>query len=686
MRSRLGFGIPWGVLARSLLFLGLIVFGSDSRGQSDTLVSFGSPSWKFLGIGWIDDSRFYSQSYLDDWWGSGIADFGYGEGDEQTIVDSGPPNDRYITTYFRRYFFVADPSQYSTITIRLVRDPGAVIYLNGEELYRVNIPEGPVGNDTFAATCLSSTDRSAIVTNIFPGSVLQPGNNLLAVEVHQCASTATTMSFDIEILGNRGSGEVSRGPYLQVGTSNSMTIRWRTSGLGSTRVRYGTNLANLNLSVANTTLTSEHEITLSNLAPATKYFYSVGTTNQNLAGDDSYFFFTAPMPGTVKPVRIWAIGDAGTGFAAQKAVYDRFRAFNGTRYVDTFLQLGDNAYCCGTDDQYQSYVFNTYPTLLRQTVTWPTVGNHETDQDPTLRDDIPYYAIFTMPRNGEAGGVPSGSEHYYSYDYANIHFICLDSMTAVFRQAGSAMLTWLEADLANNTRDWIIAFWHHPPYTHGSHNSDNEFDLTVIRQNFLPILENYGVDLVLTGHSHNYERSYFIDGHYGHSRTLSANHLMNPGDGRTNGTGAYIKPAGAFGNHRGAVYIVDGSSGGQGTGGNNDHPAMLYSTYDAGSVVIDVTGLRMDVTFINLNGGTPDYFTIDKNVLPLKVSRSNALDALLTWPLTDVPFRLEHKGTLNPVTQWSSNPAVMFTNGRRRSATVPITTGTNQFFQLRRLP
>ena len=82
------------------------------------------------------------------------------------------------------------------------------------------------------------------------------------------------------------------------------------------------------------------------------------------------------------------------------------------------------------------------------------------------------------------------------------------------------MLTWLEADLAANTNEWLIAFWHHPPYSKGSHDSDWEMELIQMRENALPLLESYGVDLVLSGHSHCYERSYFLDGHYGRSSAL----------------------------------------------------------------------------------------------------------------------------------------------------------------------
>jgi hypothetical protein len=148
--------------------------------------------------------------------------------------------------------------------------------------------------------------------------------------------------------------------------------------------------------------------------------------------------------------------------------------------------------------------------------------------------------MFTLPAGGEAGGVASGTEKYYSFDYGNIHFVCLDSMTSN-RAVSGAMLTWVQNDLLQNSQPWTVAFWHHPPYTRGSHNSDYETQLAEMRQNVLPILESYDVDLVLSGHSHSYERSFLIDGHYGESWTFTGAMKKNTGSGRENIDGAYSR-------------------------------------------------------------------------------------------------------------------------------------------------
>ena len=222
----------------------------------------------------------------------------------------------------------------------------------------------------------------------------------------------------------------------------------------------------------------------------------------------------------------------------------------------------------------------------------------------------PYYDIFSLPRNGEAGGVASGTEAYYSFDYGNIHFVCLNSETDP--SPDGAMMTWLEADLAANDKEWIIAFWHRPPYSRGSANSDTDSRQIALRQNAVPLLERYGVDLVLTGHTHAYERSYLIDGHYGLSDTFTDALKKNSGDGSATGDGAYQKPATVGAPHAGAVYVVAGNAGVIKTGGSLDHPAMAVSIRTLGSMVLDVNGSRLDAMFLDSTGTIRDDFTILK--------------------------------------------------------------------------
>lgn len=185
-----------------------------------------------------------------------------------------------------------------------------------------------------------------------------------------------------------------RGPYLQSANPNSLVVRWRTDAASSSRVRYGPNPNNLNLSIEAADSVTEHEIQLTGLHPDTKYYYSIGSLSATLVSGPDFFFITPPA--SPKPTRIWAIGDSGTASGDARRVFDAYAAFTGSRYTDVWLMLGDNAYGSGTDEQYQAAVFEMYPEILRQTVLWPTIGNHDVDRA--------YVDIFTLPRDGRAGG------------------------------------------------------------------------------------------------------------------------------------------------------------------------------------------------------------------------------------------------------------------------------------------
>ena len=426
--------------------------------------------------------------------------------------------------------------------------------------------------------------------------------------------TATALLVCALFQGAAFAESVVRGPYLQMPTPTSMVVRWRTDVATNSRVEFGTSQGLLNQSASDASSTTEHEIQLTGLNPNTRYYYSVGTSSTPLTGDDANTYFeTNPTAGTATPTRIWVIGDAGTGTSSQAAVYNAYRTHTGSNYTDLWLMLGDNAYNSGTDSEFQSKMFNMYPELMRQTPFWSTLGNHDGISADSASETGPYYDLHTLPRNAEAGGVASGTEAYYSFDYANVHFIVLDSYETS-RATNGAMMNWMKSDLQSTTADWVIAFWHHPPYSKGSHNSDTESNMVQMRERFVPELESYGVDLVLSGHSHAYERSKFIDGHYGTSATFNSSHEVDGGSGRTDGSGAYSKSGVGVAN-AGAVYAVAGSSG-KISGGALNHPAMYLSLNELGSMVLEVDGLTLDAKFLNNNGTVRDYFTLSKGYTP----------------------------------------------------------------------
>ena len=604
------------LLSLPLLLLTLLVARADVA-----LIAPGS-TWSYRDLGTLPAANWQQPEYDASGWSTGPAQLGYGDGDEATLVGFGPSaTSRYITTYFRHAFTVADPSELLSLRLRLIRDDGVVVFLNGVEIKRDNLPAGAVSTSTLASSSLGAPAESSWIEFSLPASGLVAGANLLAIELHQGAASSSDLSLDVELIGVT-SLSVVRGPYLQMAAPTAMTVRWRTSAATDSRVRVGPAAGVFAREFSVPGARTEHEVALTGLSASTAYFYAVGDAGGDLAGGDAgHVFYTAPVAGTPQASRFWVIGDAGTGTTGQAAVRDAYAAYAGNAYTDLVIALGDNAYDAGTDAEYQAKFFNVYSSLLRRTALFSTVGNHETAQSANPSLSIPYFQNFTFPTAGECGGVPSGTEKYYSFDYANVHFICLDSMSSSLSATG-AMAAWLQADLAATVQGWIVAFFHHPPYTKGSHDSDVEANHIAIRQNLLPILEAGGVDLILSGHSHAYERSRLVRGHYGLSPTFNPT-TMQPdgGDGDEAGDGAYIKPAGLSAN-QGAVFVVAGN-GGKATywdGGStadtnpNPHVVMQASLLRRGSVVLDVTGDRLDVRMLRETGDIDDHFTLRKQI------------------------------------------------------------------------
>ena len=172
-----------------------------------------------------------------------------------------------------------------------------------------------------------------------------------------------------------GAPMLTRGPYLQNGTTSSVVIRWRTDVPTEGHVRFGVSPSDLNRAVFDTSQTTNHEVIVAGLLPDSQYYYAIGSETETFAAGPDYFFITNPE--TAKPTRIWVLGDSGTWSNPQRAVRDAYYAFSADRHTDLWLMLGDNAYGEGTDAQYQGALFNIYPEMLRKSVLWPALGNVE---------------------------------------------------------------------------------------------------------------------------------------------------------------------------------------------------------------------------------------------------------------------------------------------------------------------
>ena len=446
----------------------------------------------------------------------------------------------------------------------------------------------------------------------------------------RCLKTLTAVMFFVTAVGRWHSVEcnaqtIVRGPYLQQGTPTSMIVRWRTDVKAETQLEFGTSLDALtsnskisSRSVSSPLLsgpTTEHEVLVSGLAPQTRYYYRVLAKDRVIAGGDAEHFFVTSPSGGDEPVRVWVIGDAGvSGRRAsgedpgQAAVRDAFLKRYPLGSFQLLMMLGDNAYTTGSDSEYQRGVFDPYRNVLRSVVTWPTQGNHDYSA-------LAYYPAFSLPTKGQSGGLASVTEHYYSFEYGNVHFIVLNSEVNDNSFRGS-MANWLRQDLATHRKDWVVVYWHHPPYSKGHHDSDKESAsagrLIWMRANIVPILDSAGVDLVMSGHSHSYERSKFLNGHYGVSTTLSKQEVIVAKDGHDDQSRTYTKPQMKPQPHSGSVFVVAGNSG-EVLPSPLNHPAMVVSLQKMGSMYLEFDTNELNATMIGADGSTEDYFTIRKD-------------------------------------------------------------------------
>jgi phosphodiesterase/alkaline phosphatase D-like protein len=155
-----------------------------------------------------------------------------------------------------------------------------------------------------------------------------------------------------------------RGPYLQSPTENSIVIKWRTSTNTNSKVRFGTDGLNLSQNIVLNTNTKEHTVKISNLAPSTIYYYSVGNNSTSFTTPSARFRFkTNPIPGSEVPTRVWAIGDFGKGNAEQVAVKNSYMQYDDSSNTDVWIWLGDNVYNDGTDEEYQTKLFELTITI-----------------------------------------------------------------------------------------------------------------------------------------------------------------------------------------------------------------------------------------------------------------------------------------------------------------------------------
>lgn len=595
------------------------------------LINMGA-TWKYLDNN-TRPANWETTGFNDAAWATGAAELGYGDAPVTTVSYGPSATNKYITTYFRKTFTVTGLNTYNSFTLNVLRDDGVVVYINGTEVARDNLPGGTIQHITPALAAISGAGETTPISFTISPCAFVEGTNTIAVEMHQSDITSSDLSFDLSLVGAVGGGSptLSRGPYLQSASETAITFRWKTTSACYGRVNVGTASGTYTTATADETCpTTDHIVRVTGLTAGTKYFYQIAATDGTIfQGNASNFFKTNPPANYTGKIRITAFGDCGRGDAAYQddnlANYQTYLTANGIDAPDAWILLGDNAYNSGTDAEYTSKFFGIYETnILKNHKLYPAPGNHDYGNNAANKGSrtMPYHTNFTVPQNGESGGVASGKQNYYSYDIGNIHFLSLDSYgtesdgTSMETAATSAMKTWLTADLAANTKKWTIAYWHHPPYTKSSHNSDAEGDLVNIRQNFITFLETRGVDLIICGHSHAYERGYLLRNFTGSWTSFNgATHAVSTSSATYDNASTCPYTYNTSPANHGTVYVVAGSAGA--SGGVNagfGANAMPFAVNDGGIFYFEVEDNRLDAKMLRRNGTVFDKFTIMKDV------------------------------------------------------------------------
>jgi hypothetical protein len=431
-----------------------------SRVPAQVIVAYQS-DWKYVQNGVVqNNTNWTAPGFNDGSWTSGRAPFGFGSNSGysyNTTLQRGPNNTtpNYPVFYFRKTFTVSNVSQYGRLRLRATLDDGIVIYIGGVEVARKNMTPSQNG---YAGTPLATP---ATIDTVLSTSFLQNGNNTIAVELHQTGETSSDIYFDAQLEGQAVT--LFRYPYLQLASHNRIMVCWYTNTATNATVRYSTNpnmttYKEVSVSKSDTL----HMVTLLNLTPDTRYYYSVGYNTGNDFKQLQYsssvnYFHTQPDPAdTTRTRRFWLLGDSGAGKYQNPRPYNVRNAYlaylnaKNNPDVDGIIFLGDNSNTSpyeGLQTALDTTLFKFYnrpndQQLLSHIPSWTVIGNHDYEPDDNYinrngvkvpirkayhKQTAASFSTFAYPDSAQIGGEPTyNKKGYYSFNQGNIHFVVLN--------------------------------------------------------------------------------------------------------------------------------------------------------------------------------------------------------------------------------------------------------------------
>jgi hypothetical protein len=374
-----------------------------------------------------------------------------------------------------------DPPVLTHLFLRVDYEGGFVAFLNGVEVARraLGASGTQVPHDTLAGAHTEQVEEMIEITPFL--GLLKPGLNVLALQ--GCRSTrdpAAVYVLDADLFAT-GPVMVMRYPYLARPTADSVNISWKTA-----EASIGSVLWDENRAVSEKEPGREHSVTLHGLAPDTKHSYVVRDNGRPITRIEE--FQTLPGPGSPR-IEFNVVGDSGVDRRSSRSVRSRWIA-TGSLFG---LRVGDIANPHGDEWELNSKYFAVYKDFLRWGFDMVCIGNH----DAMTRHAAPYVSTFTLPQDYH-----SGTNRYYAFEAGPALFVALDDFSSPYGP-DSRQIAWLEKTLAASTQPWKFAYMHKGPFSSGSKHGGDPLARTIVA----PIFERYGVDMVFSGHDHNYERT-----------------------------------------------------------------------------------------------------------------------------------------------------------------------------------
>jgi predicted phosphodiesterase len=305
-------------------------------------------------------------------------------------------------------------------------------------------------------------------------------------------SAKTAFTIALSLLRTTGQAEPPpRGSYVQSVLASSAVIAWVSDEPDVSCVEYG-ETPQLGYKEVDTRVDRRHAVVLSGLEPESRYYYRAMDADRS---SEIASFRTAPV-GEGSCFAFAVVGDSGKGGKSQLAVAELLERLK----PDLILHTGDVVYPRGEERHYDRSFFVPYQRLIKEVPIFPTLGNHDVEKN----NGTAYLKNFHLPHNN-----PQSSSRYYSFDWGNAHFVALNSEMYHEDDSGSPeeQKSWLERDLREAHQPWKFVFLHRGLYSSSKHGGDEE-----IREDLEPIFVRYKVNVVFSGHDHDYERTVPIKG------------------------------------------------------------------------------------------------------------------------------------------------------------------------------